>query len=62
MAKMARYLKKGWHYAGLSYLLMGMGLGILFTYPVVGEHPVRWGVGLLAVGFFVYLWPMSGKK
>lgn len=59
--KIVRHLKGNSCYLGVSYLIMGMGLGVLFTYPIVGKHPVRWGAGLLALGLFAYLWPVSSK-
>lgn len=31
------------------HLVGGMGLGILLTYPLVGSHPLRWGVVLIAL-------------
>ena len=40
-----------------SYLLMGMGLGILVTHPLMDPHPVRYGVGVLLVGVFFYFNP-----
>lgn len=40
----------------LSHILIGIGLGMLLTYPMAGAHPVRWGVAFLAVGILGHLW------
>jgi hypothetical protein len=57
---MARYYKNAMKYFSKNpdqnafvHLMGGVGLGFLLAYPVVGEHPVRWGgffVGLAVVG------------
>lgn len=40
----------------LVHILVGMGLGILLTYPLVGRHPLRWGIALLVLGVLGHLW------
>ena len=37
-------------------LLLGVGLGFLLAYPVVGEHPMRWGGLFLLLGVVGYIW------
>lgn len=43
----------------LSHILVGMGLGMLLTYPMAGAHPVRWGVAFLVVGILGHLWAVK---
>ncbi|MFH0936765.1 MAG: hypothetical protein V1808_00520 [Candidatus Daviesbacteria bacterium] len=56
------YLKSHFSYALIVIILLGMGLGILITYPLVGSHPLRWGFGFLALGIAGYLYPLTIKK
>jgi len=35
-------------------ILIGFGLGILLSRPLALDHPVRWGVGILAAGLIGY--------
>lgn len=49
-------------YNSVVHLLIGVGFGILVTYPLVGSHPLRWGVGILAVGLLGHLYPLVTKK
>lgn len=56
------YFKKHVNYNSLTHVLIGMGLGILVTYPFVGVHPVRWGVGFLVVGVLAHLYPLIAKS
>lgn len=42
-----------------SLVLVGMGIGILITYPLVVTHPVRWGVGLIVLGLLAHLYPLK---
>lgn len=46
----------------IANVLVGMGLGVLITYPVVVEHPVRWGVGLVVIGALLRLYQVTSKK
>jgi hypothetical protein len=49
-------------YNSLVHLTLGMGLGILITYPFVGIHPLRWAGALLVVGGLGHLYPLVVKK
>lgn len=40
----------------LANIIIGIGIGALLTYPVFGSHPVKWGVGLIAVGVIYCLY------
>lgn len=56
------YFKKYPIYNGAVHVLVGMGAGILLTYPLVGDHPLRWGVTLLALGLVGHLYPLVTGK
>lgn len=59
-----KYFSEHIWYAKLVYILAGMGLGVLIVYPIVGVHPVRWGIGLLVIAAILQFLPllMKGKK
>jgi len=38
-----------------SFLLMGVGVGVLLTNPLLNPHPLRWGFVLAAIGLVSYL-------
>jgi len=43
------------HYSAVVNVLLGMGLGVLLTYPVVQEHPLRWAAGFIILATLGYL-------
>ena len=59
--ELKKYLSRRPLYNTLVSMLGGIGVGILITHPLVGEHPVRWGVGILALAAFLYVYPLSEK-
>ena len=48
-------------FGGAVHLLIGIGIGILITYPLIGEHPLRWGVAILVAGLLAHLYPLIVK-
>ena len=46
---------------GLTHVLLGMGFGVLLTYPLVGSHPVRYGVAFLVLGLIGHVWAATHK-
>lgn len=44
------------------HTLIGLGFGILVTYPLVGVHPLRWGALFLTVGLIGHIYPAFLKK
>ena len=56
------FFKKHSTYNATVHVLIGMGLGVLITYPFAGTHPVRVGVAFLIVGLIGHLYPILGKK
>jgi len=59
LKKIASYFKKYPEYNALIHALGGIGVGILITYPFVGEHPLRWGIGFLLVALLGHLYPLT---
>ncbi len=56
------YFKKNPYYSAVVHVVVGVGIGILMTYPVVGSHPMRWGLVFLGLGLAGHLYPvMKGK-
>lgn len=59
--KLEKYYTRHVWYAKAVYVLTGVGLGVLITYPLIGEHPLRWGTLLLVLGLFGSLYPLLEK-
>lgn len=56
------YFKKNPYLNSVTHIAVGMGIGVLVTYPLVGSHPVRWGLALLALGLAGHVYPLMVKK
>lgn len=56
------YFKKHPNYNSLVHGVAGIGIGVLITYPLVGAHPLRWGLGLLVLAILGHLYPLTLKK
>lgn len=56
------FFKKNPAYNALIHILIGVGIGVLITYPFAGIHPVRLGAAFLAVGLVGHLYPLVVKK
>ncbi len=39
-----------------SHLVAGVGIGIIVARPLAVDHPIRWGVGFLAVFVLMHLY------
>lgn len=50
-----KYFTKNPNSNSVTHFLLGVGVGILVTYPYVGQHPVRWGVAFLIAGAVGYM-------
>ena len=57
MKKLEHYYSKHVWYAKTFHILTGVGIGILLTYPLVGDHPLRWGLTILVLGLLGSLAP-----
>ena len=56
--KIEDYLKQHYLYFAIVHLIAGAGVGILITYPLIGQHPLRWGVGLIILGVLGIFYPL----
>ncbi len=56
------YFRKHPIYNALVHLTGGVSIGVLISYPIVGAHPLRWGLILLMVFVLGYLPPLTGSK
>lgn len=54
------YMKNHPSYNGFVHLFIGLGAGILITYPYI-DHPVRLGGALIALGLIGHLYPLFKK-
>lgn len=62
LKKIEKYFAKNPMFNSLVHVVAGMGIGVLMTYPMVGVHPVRWGVALLALGLVGHIYPLLQGK
>ena len=51
-----KYLTKNVGFNSLIHASLGIGVGILITYPLIGIHPVRWALLFIAVALIGHLW------
>lgn len=56
-----RYFVKHPDFNGLTHIILGMGFGILFTYPVAGTHPVRYAVTFMLLAVLAHFWAATHK-
>jgi hypothetical protein len=49
-------------YTATIHAIIGVGIGMLLTYPLAGIHPVRWALAFVAVGLLGHLYPLMLKK
>jgi len=59
--KITKYLKDHPNYNAFVHMFAGIAVGIMMTYPYVGEHPVRWAVGFLVLATLGHLYPLIAK-
>lgn len=62
MKAMSKYFKTHSVYNAVVHSLIGVGVGILLTFPFFSAHPVRWGLSLVAIGIIGHLYPLALKK
>lgn len=56
-----KYFEKHADFNGLTHILLGIGIGVLLTYPIAGVHPVRLGLVFLALGIAGHIWAATHK-
>lgn len=57
--KIMKYFEKHPTYNSAVHVVSGVGLGIMITYPFVGEHPVRWALAFVILGFVGHLYALT---
>lgn len=62
MNEMMKYFKAHPTYSSTVHFVIGLGVGILVTYPFIGSHPVRWGLFFLVIGVLAHIYPLFAKK
>ncbi|MBI2616572.1 hypothetical protein HYW55_00375 [Candidatus Gottesmanbacteria bacterium] len=60
--KLRDYFKEHENYNAVIHWCAGVGVGILITYPIVGGHPLRWGLSFLAIGVIGHFLPLLLRK
>lgn len=60
--KIDAYFKANPYLNAAVHVVIGIGIGILATYPLVGAHPLRWGLLFLGLGLAGHLYPVFIKK
>lgn len=56
-----KYFSKNPDQNAFVHLLGGVGIGFLLAYPVVGEHPIRWGLLFLLMALVGLIWAGTQK-
>lgn len=51
-----KYFSKYPDFNGLVHILAGIGIGFMLTYPLAGEHPIRWGLTFLTLALIGHIW------
>lgn len=59
--KIENYLKKHPAYNATIHAIGGLGLGISLASPLFDPHPLRWGVGLIAISVLGHLYAWQQK-
>jgi hypothetical protein len=45
--------------SALVNILSGIGIGILLSRPLAGDHPLRWGLAILALSLLGHLYYLA---
>jgi hypothetical protein len=56
-----KYFKKHPAFTASVHALGGIGVGILITYPLVGNHPVRWALVFIGLALAGHVWALTHK-
>lgn len=59
--KISQYFKAHIVYTSTIHVIAGIGIGMLLTYPLAGNHPVRWGMAFITIGILGHLYPLMKK-
>lgn len=59
---MHKFFSENIWYAKMVYMIAGIGVGIIITYPFAGAHPIRWGLAFLALAALLHIYPLLSKR
>jgi len=62
LQQIEKYFASHVRYNSLVHVIAGIGIGILITYPLIGAHPIRWGLVFLGLGVLGHLYPLIQKR
>ena len=60
--KVAKYFSKHVVYSSMVHVIGGVGIGIILARPMAADHPMRWGLALIAVSLLAHVYPLWMKK
>ncbi|MDO8620979.1 MAG: hypothetical protein Q7R31_01725 [Candidatus Levybacteria bacterium] len=60
--KITNYFKKHVTYNSFVHAVGGIGIGVLIASPIVGIHPLRWGLGLIGLSLLGHLYAAVSEK
>lgn len=60
--RITSYFKKHVTYNSFVHVVGGMGIGVLIASPIVGIHPLRWGLGLIGLSLLGHLYAAVSEK
>lgn len=56
-----KYFSKHVWFNSTVHAIGGIGVGILIASPIIGAHPVRWGVTLLVISALGHIYAIYSK-
>jgi hypothetical protein len=59
--KIVKYFSKHPNFNSIVSLFIGIGVGILICRPIIGSHPLRFGLFFLVLGLLGYLYSFLKK-
>jgi len=60
--KVTSYFSKHVAYNSFVHVMGGIGIGILIASPIIGSHPVRWGLTFLLISVLGHVYAGYAKK
>lgn len=60
--KLIQYFSKHPTFNATAHLLLGIGIGILITYPMAGSHPLRWGLSFIGLSALIHIYAYFKKN
>lgn len=60
--KVEKYFAKHTFYNSAIHFLGGVGVGIIIARPIIGVHPVRWGIAFILIAVWGHVYPLTLKK